>query len=109
MAQTGPLCKDETHALSIQNLWIYAVISAMVRFLSTGKYDRTMAQTDNHALQIALNNLLSEHRDLDDVIERLSDDQPFDQLQIKRLKKRKLILKDEIIKLRAKLLPDIIA
>jgi len=81
----------------------------MVRFLSTGKYDRTMAQTDNHALQIALNNLLSEHRDLDDVIERLSDDQPFDQLQIKRLKKRKLILKDEIIKLRAKLLPDIIA
>ena len=81
----------------------------MVGFLSTGKYDRTMAQTDNHALQIALNNLLSEHRDLDDVIERLSDDQPFDQLQIKRLKKRKLILKDEIIKLRAKLLPDIIA
>ena len=81
----------------------------MVRFLSTGKYDRTMAQTDNHALQIALNNLLSEHRDLDDVIERLSDAQPFDQLQIKRLKKRKLILKDEIIKLRAKLLPDIIA
>ena len=81
----------------------------MVRFLSSGKYDRTMAQTDNHALQIALNNLLSEHRDLDDVIERLSDDQPFDQLQIKRLKKRKLILKDEIIKLRAKLLPDIIA
>ena len=81
----------------------------MVRFLSTGKYDRTMAQTDNHALQIALNNLLSEHRVLDDVIERLSDDQPFDQLQIKRLKKRKLILKDEIIKLRAKLLPDIIA
>ena len=81
----------------------------MLRFLSTGKYDRTMAQTDNHALQIALNNLLSEHRDLDDVIERLSDDQPFDQLQIKRLKKRKLILKDEIIKLRTKLLPDIIA
>ncbi len=68
-----------------------------------------MSQADNHAIQIALNNLSSEHRDLDEVIASLSDKQPFDQLQLRRLKKRKLILKDEIIKLRGKLLPDIIA
>ena len=51
----------------------------------------------------------TEHRDLDDVIERLSDDKPFDQLKLQRLKKRKLALKDEITKLRSRILPDIIA
>ena len=56
-----------------------------------------------------LHQLESEHRDLDDVIERLGDDKPFDQLKLQRLKKRKLALKDEIIKLRSRILPDIIA
>ncbi|MGB0233157.1 MAG: YdcH family protein, partial [Candidatus Puniceispirillaceae bacterium] len=37
-----------------------------------------------------LHQLESEHRDLDDVIERLGDDKPFDQLKLQRLKKRKL-------------------
>ena len=59
--------------------------------------------------QNRLDRLLSEHRDLDDVIARLSEQQPQDQLQMQRLKKRKLMLKDEISKLRAGLLPDIIA
>ena len=59
--------------------------------------------------QTRLDNLLSEHRDLDDIIARLGAQQPQDQLQMQRLKKRKLLLKDEIIKLRAALLPDIIA
>lgn len=59
--------------------------------------------------QARLDNLLSEHRDLDDVIARLGDEVPMDQLQLQRLKKRKLMLKDEIIKLKALLLPDIIA
>lgn len=59
--------------------------------------------------QAHLDNLLSEHRDLDDVIARLGDEAPMDQLQLQRLKKRKLMLKDEIIKLKALLLPDIIA
>ncbi|MGC6412434.1 MAG: YdcH family protein [Candidatus Puniceispirillaceae bacterium] len=56
-----------------------------------------------------LNNLLLAHRDLDDVIARLAENQPVDQLQMQRLKKRKLALKDEIIKLKAVLIPDIIA
>ena len=56
-----------------------------------------------------LHQLESEHRDLDDVIERLSEDKPFDQLKLQRLKKRKLALRDEITKLRSKILPDIIA
>ena len=61
------------------------------------------------ALQRQLAELESEHRDLDEVISRLSDGTPINQLQIQRLKKRKLNLKDEITRLHAKLLPDIIA
>ncbi|MEM7170638.1 MAG: DUF465 domain-containing protein [Pseudomonadota bacterium] len=53
--------------------------------------------------------LKSEHRDLDDVIGHLVDTRPFDQLQLQRLKKRKLLLKDEILKIEDELLPDIIA
>ena len=57
--------------------------------------------------QIAI--MESEHSDLDAVIQRLGEDLPFDQLKLQRLKKRKLVLKDEIAKLRSRILPDIIA
>lgn len=60
-------------------------------------------------LQRKLTELQSEHRDLDDVIARMSERTPVDQLQLQRLKKRKLALKDEIIRLENMLLPDIIA
>ena len=65
--------------------------------------------SDMQGLQRQLAELDSEHRDLDEVISRLSDGTPINQLQIQRLKKRKLNLKDEITRLHAKLLPDIIA
>ena len=65
--------------------------------------------SDMQGLQHQLAELESEHRDLDEVISRLSDGTPINQLQIQRLKKRKLNLKDEITRLHAKLLPDIIA
>jgi len=68
------------------------------------------AENDEQRLLAArLEALESEHRDLDDVIERLADDKPFDQLKLQRLKKRKLALKDEIILVRSRTLPDIIA
>jgi len=50
-----------------------------------------------------------EHHDLDDVIVRLAADPTQDQLQLRRLKKRKLFLKDQISRLRTRLIPDIIA
>lgn len=53
--------------------------------------------------------LKTEHRDLDDVISRVSEGLPFDQLRLQRLKKRKLSLKDEIAKFENLLIPDIIA
>jgi hypothetical protein len=55
-----------------------------------------------------LHELRSEHRDLDTVITRMEAG-PADQLQLQRLKKRKLKLKDEIAWLEARLVPDIIA
>ncbi|MHB1217304.1 MAG: YdcH family protein [Alphaproteobacteria bacterium] len=68
-----------------------------------------MNDDDKEFLQQRLAELKSEHRDLDDVIDRLSETRPVDQLQIQRLKKRKLRLKDDIAKIESRLLPDIIA
>ena len=53
--------------------------------------------------------LRSEHRDLDAAIQALSEAGSTDQLQIARLKKRKLLLKDQIAAIEDTLLPDIIA
>jgi hypothetical protein len=53
--------------------------------------------------------LRTEHRDLDEVIERLTGSPLHDQLQLQRLKKRKLQLKDFITRLEAMVVPDIIA
>ena len=64
---------------------------------------------DVEALRAKLAALTIEHRDLDDVIARIAERVPFDQLQLQRLKKRKLLLKDQISKIESELLPDIIA
>ncbi len=64
--------------------------------------------TDRDTLLRQLHELRSEHRDLDTVIDRLAT-QPMDQLQLQRLKKRKLMLKDEIAWLESRLIPDNIA
>ncbi len=68
-----------------------------------------MDQDEKEVIRQKLAYLYSEHRDLDDVIARITDSGPFDQLQIQRLKKRKLMLKDQILQLESRLLPDIIA
>lgn len=54
-----------------------------------------------------LRQLRIEHRDLDEVIGRLSLDMHVDELQLKRLKKRKLALKDQITRLESELIPDL--
>lgn len=64
---------------------------------------------DQDILRRRLAELETEHRDLDDVIARIAETPVYDQLQVQRLKKRKLRLKDEIARIRALLVPDIIA
>ena len=66
-----------------------------------------MTQTDQSMQK--LKEYEQEHRDLDQILIQLQDKHTVDFLQIQRLKKRKLSLKDKIIDLRNKLEPDIIA
>ncbi len=68
-----------------------------------------MDDSERERLQAMLIHLETEHRDLDDIIRRLIDSPIVDRLQIQRLKKRKLVLKDQISQLHNLLLPDIIA
>jgi len=68
-----------------------------------------VVQVSDAAVRNELAQLRQEHRDLDDAIEALQAQTRPDNLQIQRLKKRKLALKDRISALEDKLLPDIIA
>jgi hypothetical protein len=64
-------------------------------------------QPDLESIRRRVNELNIEHRDLDDIISRLSHEPGQDQLQLQRLKKRKLLLKDQIRHLERQLTPDI--
>ena len=66
-------------------------------------------RVENSDIQETLIVMMQEHRDLDDAILALSGAGAADQLQLQRLKKKKLLLKDEISRIRDRLLPDIIA
>ena len=61
------------------------------------------------ALQQRVGELQMEHRDLDDAIARLSENHLPDQLRLQRLKKRKLLLKDQLTHLERQLDPDVLA
>ena len=68
----------------------------------------TLTDEEKAQIEFRIQALEVEHHDLDDVILRLSGSAPtLDQLQLRRLKKRKLLLKDAIERLRARLVPDI--
>ena len=71
--------------------------------------DLPLSEEEKAQIQQRLQALEIEHHDLDDVIDRLAIDPGVDRLQLQRLKKRKLLLKDQIAKLRTRLIPDIIA
>ncbi len=62
-----------------------------------------------HKMEERLFELRQEHRDLDDVINRLLLSADVEELQLKRFKKRKLSLKDSILRLENALIPDILA
>jgi hypothetical protein len=68
-----------------------------------------MTQEEEHELRLALARLQQEHRDLDAAILALQGAPGSDILQVQRLKKRKLQLRDRIIAIEDQLTPDIIA
>src|SRR5690625_5584 len=69
--------------------------------------DYYFGEDEQAAPRARLDQLRIEHRDLDEVIAQLADSPLQNQLQIQRLKKRKLVLKDMIIRLEGRLIPDI--
>jgi len=62
---------------------------------------------DIATLRLRLHEIQVEHRDLDEIIERLLQTPPLDDLMLRRLKKRKLLLKDRIALLERMIEPDI--
>lgn len=66
-------------------------------------------EDEEAALRQKLEQLAIEHRDMDDAIAALTKDGVFDQLQIQRLKRKKLALKDQITQIQSQLIPNIIA
>jgi hypothetical protein len=68
-----------------------------------------MTEAEEQSLRAKLAELMQEHRDLDTAIAAMAEQGVRDQLQLSRLKKRKLQLKDQIAEIEDTLLPDIIA
>ena len=66
-----------------------------------------MASLEPHEIEQWLADLRVEHRDLDEVIEFMIDSGHPDTMKIRRLKKRKLKLKDMIVRLESGLIPDL--
>ncbi|MCH7633716.1 MAG: YdcH family protein [Alphaproteobacteria bacterium] len=64
---------------------------------------------EKEALFKQLEELRGQHRELDEVIARLSEEAASNPIELQRLKKRKLMLKDQITAIKDELLPDIIA
>jgi len=66
-----------------------------------------LTETEISEIRAQLHELQVEHRDLDQVINHLIDNPPPEDLLVRRLKKRKLLLKDRILQLEEMLVPDI--
>lgn len=99
--------------MSIQDfvlIWGFAPV--VVKSPSTapeGPSAAAMKDEDERELKAQLARLRQEHRDLDAAIEALHNAPGSDLLQVQRLKKRKLVLRDRIIQVEDQLTPDIIA
>jgi hypothetical protein len=76
---------------------------------SVGFGAAAMTQDEERELKGQLARLRQEHRDLDAAIDALHNTPTADVLQVQRLKKRKLVLRDRIIAIEDQLTPDIIA
>ena len=71
--------------------------------------DDNIGNPQRVAFQQRIVELKMEHRDLDTAIDRLAADSAHDELQLLRLKRRKLLLKDQIARLEREIDPDVLA
>ncbi|MCC6201544.1 MAG: DUF465 domain-containing protein [Gammaproteobacteria bacterium] len=82
---------------------IAAPVKIILRLLPA----RHVEESEQRSLRARLQELEFEHRDLDEVVCRLAEGPAVDQLLLRRLKKRKLLLKDQIARLKSELIPDL--
>lgn len=68
-----------------------------------------LTEDEIEQIRARIGQLELEHGDLNGIIDRIGDDRVLDSVRLRRLKKRRLLLKDQIARLRARLIPDIIA
>jgi len=66
-----------------------------------------VSSTESESIEIRIQALEVEHRDLDEIVLRLADQPGIDELLLKRLKKRKLMLKDQIERYESQMIPDL--
>jgi len=85
------------------------IVRALARRSRGALTGRPMKRIDERELRDELVKLRAEHRELDDQIILLEDSPTADQLLVKRLKKKKLAIKDRMTAIEDQLLPDIIA
>jgi len=85
----------------------YILVSASLSGLHTMNAPSELNFED--MLRIRVEVLRRDHRDLDDAVRTLEQDPLPDQLSLRRLKKQKLALKDQIVRIEDRLIPDIIA
>jgi len=79
----------------------------LLAFRNRSRGGAAACSMDEEQIKLRIVELQIEHRDLDDAIERLSQQPGVDELTLRRLKKRKLMLRDCIAKLQMELVPDI--
>lgn len=79
----------------------------MLRKVAAMSESENKVETETFRRLERLRELRIEHRDLDDVINRLQMDLYVNEVQLRRLKKRKLMLKDQIARLESELIPDL--
>lgn len=103
----NPIASNALLLLGLRSI----IRSRSALFIADTKERETLdfSMNETAELESELARLKQEHRDLDTAIEALESMVAGDQLQIQRLKKRKLALKDKIIRLEDQLTPDIIA
>src|SRR5262249_14160723 len=101
--------KRITRWSSVESLQTEAWHKMPISAMEDGFFIESPPDMNQEALKEALAQLKHEHRDIDDAILALSQRSMPDMIQLQRLKKRKLYLRDEIAKLESQLLPDIIA
>jgi hypothetical protein len=93
---------------SLQSACAYVAYFVKVPAMSESEDNsETNVETETFRRLERLRDLRIEHRDLDDVINRLQMDLYVNEVQLRRLKKRKLMLKDQIARLESELIPDL--